>query len=55
MGYDSKSVKVPKQVKRFAANFLDNHRRRQFIRSYVRILEDENLSRTTRNRKNKGD
>jgi hypothetical protein len=40
-GYDPKAVKVPKSVKRLAANHRDNHFRGAFIRSYVRILEDQ--------------
>ena len=38
-GYDSKAVKVPKSVKRLAANILDNHLRSAFIKDYVRIYE----------------
>ena len=43
-GYDSKAVKVPKSVKVLAATYLDNHRRGAFIRSYVRILEEQTRS-----------
>jgi hypothetical protein len=40
-GYDPKAVKVPKSVKRLAANHLNAHHRGEFIRGYVRILEDQ--------------
>jgi len=43
-GYDAKAVKVPKSVKRVAAAYLDNHARGEFIRSYVRILEEQSRS-----------
>lgn len=41
-GYDSKTVKISKSVKRVAAKILDNHQRGAFIRSYVEI-EKSNL------------
>ena len=40
-GYDSKAVKVPKSVKRVASTHIDAHVRGAFIRSYVRILEEQ--------------
>ena len=40
-GYNSKAVKLPKSVKRMAANIIDNHKRGAFIRSYVAILESD--------------
>lgn len=43
MGYDPKTVKIPKSVKRLAANVLDAHKRGAIIRSYVKILEDDRL------------
>ena len=36
-GYDSRAVKLPKAVKRAAAKIMDNHKRGDFIRSYVEI------------------
>jgi hypothetical protein len=51
MAYDSKAVKVPKQVKRSAAQYIDPHQRGAFIRSYVRILEAETHQRSNKNRK----
>ena len=40
-GYDPKAVKVQKSIKRLAANHRDDHHRGAFIRSYVRILEEQ--------------
>ena len=52
-GYDSKAVKISKAVKRAAALILDVHKRGDFIRSFVRIAQDQALQRTSRNRKDK--
>jgi hypothetical protein len=41
-GYDPKAVKISKTIKIAAAKILDSHKRGQFIKSYVRI-EQENL------------
>ena len=41
-GFDPKTVKIHKDVKRQAATILDAHRRGAFIRDYVRIAQ-ENL------------
>ena len=43
-GYDPKSVKVSKSVKRLAARITDSHRRGAFIRDYVKILEEQSRS-----------
>ena len=40
-GYDPKSVKISKPVKRLADRILDPHKRGAFIRDYVRIAESE--------------
>ena len=40
-GYDAKAVKVPKSIKRFAANDIDAHKRGATIKSFVKILESE--------------
>ena len=40
-GYDAKAVKVPKSIKRFAANDIDAHRRGATLKSFVKILESE--------------
>jgi len=49
-GYDAKAVKVPKQVKRSAAQIVDAHQRGAFIRSYVRILESDSRGRSRSNK-----
>lgn len=50
-GYDPKAVKVGKPVKALAATYIDKAQRRAFIKSYVRILEDEARQRGSRNKK----
>ena len=35
-GYDSKAVKISKEVKRAAAQITDNHARGAFIKAYTR-------------------
>lgn len=40
-GYDSKAVKIGKDVKRAAALIHDQHKRGEFIRSFVRIAQSE--------------
>ena len=52
-GYDPRAVKIGKPVKTLAATILDKHARGAFIRSYVKIAEDEARQRTSRNRKDK--
>lgn len=54
-GYDPKAVKIGKPVKTLAATIMDKHARGAFIRSYVKIAEDEAHQRTNRNSRNKGD
>jgi hypothetical protein len=53
MAYDPKAVKVSKSIKRMASTYVDNHQRRAFIKSYVRMLESELHQRTSR--RSKGD
>ena len=50
-GYDAKAIKLPKQVKRSAAQIPDPHQRGSFIRSYVRILEADSRGRSRSNKK----
>lgn len=50
MAYDSRAVKLPKSVKCVAANILDKHKRGEFIRNHVKVLESEAHSRNFRNR-----
>jgi len=49
-GYDVKAVKVPKQVKRSSIAYLDAHVRGAFVRSFVKILENDMRTRGNRNR-----
>jgi hypothetical protein len=51
MAYDSRAIKLPKQVKRSAAAYTDRHQRGAFIRSFVQMIENE--SRVKTGRKNK--
>jgi len=44
-GYDSRAIKLPKEVKRRAATILDNHQRGEFIRSWVAIYKEAAHSR----------
>lgn len=46
MAYDSRAIKLPKQVKRSAAAYTDPHQRGAFIRSFVRVIENESKIRT---------
>jgi hypothetical protein len=48
MAYDPKSIKLSKQIKRSAAQIIDPHKRGEFIRSYVKILESESSGRSAR-------
>jgi hypothetical protein len=50
-GYDSKTVKVPKSVKRMASTVIDAHKRGAFIRSYVEILQSQAHSARRGNQK----
>lgn len=43
-GYDAKAVKVSKTVKRAAAQIMDNHKRGEFIRSFVEIERSNSRS-----------
>lgn len=49
-GYDPKTVKISKSVKRAAANILDNHKRGAFIRSFVAIEQENARQRNSRNK-----
>lgn len=40
-GYDAKAVKIGKDVKRAAALIHDQHKRGDFIRSFVKIAQGE--------------
>jgi hypothetical protein len=47
-GYDSRTVKISKAVKRSAALILDAHVRGAFLRSYVAVAHDVARARTGR-------
>lgn len=51
MAYDPRAVKLPKSVKRLAANEIDSHKRGAIIRSYVQILESESTRTKSRSKK----
>ena len=44
-GFDPKAVKVSKPVKIMADTIVDPQKRREFIRSYVKILEENKIKR----------
>jgi hypothetical protein len=50
MAYDPRSVNIGKPVKTLAATILDKNKRRAFIRSYVKIAEDDARQRGARNK-----
>ena len=52
-GYDPKAVKIGKPVKALAANYIDHHQRKAFIRSYVVIAEADARQRGARNKGDK--
>lgn len=41
MGYDPRCVKIGKPIKTLAATIKDKAKRRAFIRSYVKIAEEQ--------------
>lgn len=43
-GYDPKTIKLGKPIKRLAATILDNTERKHFIKLFVDILKEENKS-----------
>jgi hypothetical protein len=49
MSYDPRAVKVSKSVKRVAATFTDQNRRRDFIKGFARV--EESLARQALSRK----
>jgi hypothetical protein len=50
-GYDSKTVKIGKEVKRAAALIRDAHVRGAFLRSFVQIAKADQNRKVSRNRK----
>ncbi len=53
MAYDPRAVKLPKSVKRMAANFTNPHERGTYIRGFVKILESEQFASKNRFKKDK--
>jgi hypothetical protein len=53
MGYDARAVKIGKPVKTLAATIMDKHARGAFIRSYVKIAEDDARQKGSRNKGDK--
>jgi len=53
MAYDPRAIKLPKQIKRSAVAYTDSHQRGAFIRSFVRLIENENRIRGSRSSKDK--
>ncbi len=52
-GYDSRTIKIPKTVKRSASTIMDPHKRGAFIRSYVNLLVAGSYQSKNRNFKEK--
>jgi len=50
MAYDIRAVKIGKDIKRATCMIKDKHVRGEFLRSYVKIAEDEGRMRSSRNR-----
>ena len=51
-GYDPKAIKLPKSIKRVAANHANDHERGAFIKSWVRVFEEQMRSRGRREKDN---
>ena len=48
-GYDPKAISLPKTIKRRAATILDNHKRGEFIKSWVQVVQEQrNTSKRTK-------
>jgi hypothetical protein len=47
-GYNSKTVKISKTIKRVASTIIDPHVRGEFIRSYVQVAKDNTNARTSK-------
>jgi hypothetical protein len=54
-GYDPKSIKVSKSVKRVAATLTNSEQRRSLIKSYARVEEVLARTKTSRNRGDKAE
>jgi hypothetical protein len=52
-GYDSRAIKLPKEVKRRAATILDNHQRGEFLRSWIAIYKENSRSKVSNKKHSK--
>jgi hypothetical protein len=52
-GYDSRAIKLPKEVKRRASTILDNHQRGEFLRSWVAIYKEASRSKVSNKKHSK--
>jgi hypothetical protein len=50
MAYDSKAIKISKEIKRMLCTINDKHLRGAILRSHVKIAEEEGRMRSSRNR-----
>jgi hypothetical protein len=50
MAYDPKAVKIGKDIKRQAATITDRELRNLFMKSYVKVAEDEGRLKSRRGR-----
>jgi hypothetical protein len=47
-GYNPKTVKISKTIKRVASTIIDPHVRGEFIRSYVEVAKSNSTVRTSK-------
>ena len=47
-GYNPKTVKISKTIKRVASTIIDPHVRGEFIRSYVEVAKSNSTARTSK-------
>lgn len=53
MAYDSRAVKIKKEIKVLATMTMDKEKRNHLIREMTRVEERAGFARTARNRSNK--
>ena len=51
-GYDSRAIKLPKEVKRRAATILDAHQRGAFMRSWIAVYKEAARSKVSSKKDN---
>jgi len=44
-GYDPKAIKLPKTIKRMAANYVNDHERGAYIKSWAKVVEEQQRNR----------